>query len=1303
MKSSILAASAARLPSAGWRRPRLTAIALLGLAITAHPARAVTALADDPVFAAQVVPGNVAFPLSVEWPTVQRTAHTDAVYSSSTNYLGYFDPAKCYKYQDYVTETATNINHFYPVGAATSRTCGGTAWSGNFLNWAATPTIDPFRWGMTGGYRVMDTTTTTILEKAWSGSQGGLYPDKSVTTSAAISGATPLGFSSLKIRIDHLGNKMRFTKSGTISNTGINYTNPTSPSGSTVYEVYVRVKVCDPAAGVEANCVRYGSNWKPEGLIQKYANQMRFSVFGYLNDSDPLRDGGVLRARQKFVGPTRPVPGAAALTNSASEWDPSTGIFIGNPDSADAAATTAAFSPSTAITNSGVMNYINKFGEITRGDYKSYDPVSELYYATLRYLKNKGNVPSYTDMSAGTVAQKTQWIDGFPVITNWDDPVQYACQRNFVLGIGDIYTWNDKNLPGSTSTQVEPAMPTSVVPGSGDSSYTASINAITATDKVFAIQGLSPPDRNSYSGRNNSAGMAGLAYDANTRDIRPDLAGTQTVQTYWVDVLEAPFVANNQYYLAAKYGGFKVPLGFDPYDAAAALQDSWWHTPVGAPDTNLVGTQLRPDNYFTGGRPDQLVAGLNAAFADIAKQVAAFTTSFSTSLPQVATSGNSSFASKYDAATWTGEVTASNLSFDASGAPTLSPTWDFSTTLANQLSGTGWNTNRRVVTWIGGPAGVPFRATGTPSLAASTELAALDTSFVAGNDSVDYLNYLRGDRSHEVGCTGGTCAAPTSLVYRARTKLVGDIVGSKARPVGPPSFPFSDATNPGYAAFKTSWANRRTVVYVGSNDGLMHAINGALVTTQPTPAPTPPLEQDVDAGKEMFAYVPRALFGGPSSTPNTNGLASLGNPTFAHHHMVNATPNVFDIDFGRTPGGTGANDWRSVLIGGLGKGGRSYYAMDVTDPQSMVAGGESAVASKVLWEFSNATAGMSGELGYTYGDPLVAKTRKYGWVAIFPSGYNNADGKGYFIFVNPRTGALLEKVSTGVGTPAADAGLAHANGFVVDATNGTIDALYAGDLLGNLWRLDVTAAAGAYPAPIKLAVLTDAGGAAQPVTSPPSIEVHPRTKKRFVMLGTGRLLDASDISSTQGQSFYSITDGTNATFNPTGAPLTLPYSRSALLNNLNPLRTDGVTFDPNSQAGWYEELGVDVTTTTPPHTGTGIAWRVISESTTLAGSVAFAAILPNGSVCNPSGSSRVYGRDYAATTTTVKQLINGALSSVSYVSVSGSVTDLRYLSVGGKGTLISGTDTGNISKIEINPPASLGLRRLNWRELQVVD
>ncbi len=1402
--------------------------ALLGAGCLAT-ATAQTALADQPLFASSDAPGNLALVLSVEFPTAVSVAHTDRAYAVAREYLGLFDPGKCYGYQ--YTDGVGTDNFFYPAGLAVSHGCS-SLWSGNFLNWASMQTIDPFRWVLTGGYRVVDTPSLTVVEKAWATGQGGAnnFPD-SIIYGADIAGATPFPASAgaFYMRIQGLGNKMRFTMPDTSTGAGFSgdyynnktlsggavltridtaidfssvpsgpgvngtdmsvrwtgrltapstgsytfqagaddgvrvwvdgvmvidgwrdqgvtyYTGPAitnvaaghvfdirveyyqggggaavrllwqrpgdsgfvvagapvsslyasavpfnpamlsssggggNASAGVVYETFMRAKACDSssnAGGVEANCVAYSSSWKPEGLIQKYASKIRYSAFGYLNDSNLLRDGGVLRAKQKFVGPRQPVPGSVSVANPNQEWDTVTGVFARNPNAADASGTNALFG--TNVLDSGVMNYLNKFGEITPGSYKTYDNVSELYYAAIRYFKNQGNVPEWTDMSSASAATQTTWVDGFPVVTQWDDPILYACQRNFILGIGDANTHADKNVPGNTSTANEPPMPALV-------QADTTVNAVTATNKVGTLEGLSSSLGlvNPYNGccNNNSALMAGLAYASHTKDIRPNdfqVAGQTrdpiTIDTYWVDVQEyQQYKVNNQFYLATKYGGFKVPRGFDFDNNTTPLTDASWHT-----NTDAFNGQARPDNYFSGGRPDLVLAGLTSAFADIASKIKSFTTSFSTSLPQIAVAGNSSFSSQFDASDWKGEVKASELSFDSNGVPRTVEKWSFSTLLKSQLSGSGWNNNRRVITWNSeSGTGVPFRT----STLSSGQLAALDTAYVAGNDSSDFLNYLRGDQSNETNAT----SASSTRAYRSRSALIGDIVGSKALPVGAPSFPYSDAANPGYAAFKQAWAGRPLVVYVGANDGMLHAIDGDL--TLPT------------GGVEMFAYVPGAVFQGPNAVPSIDGLASLGNPAFTHHYLVNATPNVYDIDFGRTPNASGqaqalTADWRSVLIGGLGKGGRSFYAIDVTDPATMAAGTESTVAGKVLWEFTDS------DLGFTYGEPVVTKTRKYGWVVIFTSGYNNVDGRGYFFIVNPRTGALLEKVSTGLGTPTASAGLAYANAFVVDASDGTADSVYGGDLLGNLWRLDLTVAAGtAYAAPTRIAIVGDANGSPQPVTSRPAVEVHPSSKKRFVMVGTGRLLGASDIASTQAQTFYAITDGNNARFNR-GAPsgdlpngITFPITRAQLAANTTPV-SGGVTFNPTSQMGWYEELGTGAD---------GIGWRITTPATTMSGSVAFAATLPNGSVCNPSGSSNIYARDYASASTTVRSMTASGLAPISYITFAGTVTDLRYLSVDGRATLISGTDQGAVNKVEINPVPNLGLRRLNWRELPVVE
>lgn len=1369
-------------------------------------ASATTALSDGPIFATNSVPGNVALALSVEWPTAVRTAHTATTYSLAARYLGYFDPDKCYLYRYVAAETSTDLSYFYPVGLNATHNCtGANQWSGNYLNWAATPAIDPFRWVMTGGYRVIDTTSLTVLQKARHSGQGGLTPDTNLTTAAQVAAATPFSFSTLTSRVQSTGIKMRFatdanalsgyfnnvslsgapalTRSGetvdyswtgspglnvnsdnfsvrwtarhtaltsgtytfqTMSKNGVrlyidnvaiinNWTDhalttnagtvsltagqqynirleyydkggiseirlrwqppaataftayphamgpiPYDPATALIagveYEVNMRTRVCDAsvaAGGVEANCKRYGSNWKPEGLMQQYANRLRFSAFGYINETGNQRDGGVMRARQKFVGPTQPVPGQPAVDNTAKEWDPGTGIFLTNPDEADATQTNATYAPSVAVANSGVANYLNKFGQLLPGNYKGNDPVGEMYYAALRYYRNLGSIPEWNAINTTDPAVVTGRLDGFPVVTNWDDPVQYSCQKNFILGIGDIYTHADKNLPGSTGTTFEPAKPAAVT--------SDTVNAEAATNLAFALQGLTVPNADNYSGRNNSAGMVGLAYHANVNDIRPDVAGQkhtigkQNVQTLWVDVLEQPFVSDNQFYLTAKFGGFIPPKDLDPpysYSNTTPLPQAYWSN-----SGELVGTQARPDNYFTAGNPDQMISGLTQAFDRINSLNSAFTTSFSTSQPQVSDSNNPSFGTTYDPSNWTGEVIANQLSFNSAGDPAQVESWRATAKLATQLATTGWDTNRRVVTW-NGSAGVAFRST----TITAGQLATLDTAYRFGDDSADYLNYLRGDRTHEQAST----VSGSSKAYRTRAKLLGDIVGSKARAVGPPALPLSEASNPGYSAFKIAQASRPTVLYVGANDGMLHAFNGALNGTE--------------AGKEIFAFVPSATFNGPTGSPGVNGLASLGRPAFSHHSFVNATPKDFDVDLDKTWNGvsvgvsaTPTPDWHSILIGGLGKGGRSYYAIDVTNPATITS--ETIAAGRVLWEFT------APEMGYTFGEPIVVKTRKYGWTVILPSGYNTPDGKGYLFFVNPRTGELLEKVGTGEGSTTSDAGFAHANAYLVDYSDGYADAVYGGDLLGNLWRFDITATSGAYPMmPDKLAVLTNAADDVQPVTSRPSMELHPKTKKRMVLVGTGRLLDSSDINSTQEQSFYAIEDGNQVRFNREGqipeqlpAGVSFPITRAKFALNSDLLA--GYTATEASPMGWYVDLGKGAS---------NVAWRVVSDSKNFFGTVAFAPTLPNISdPCQPSGSSLIYAADYASG---ISRVTNADGSAAAFVTGgTGVVTDLGFFSVGGKVRLVGGTDSGEVKRVPGEFGTAIGLKRLNWRELPVVN
>lgn len=1217
---------------------RLVAAAALLAAAGAH---AQTALADKPVFASVSVPGNLALALSVEYPTAVGNAHIAGSYTQSATYLGYFDPDKCYDYKLATTSGSKPIpfDHFAPGAKATAHGCVGK-WSGNFLNWATMQTIDPFRWALTGGYRVGDYTYATIIEKAYASGQGGsIFPDRTASSNATvIAAATPMTWGKLVLRIQGLGVKMRFTNSGDVSSSNTIAYSPTNtnPDSSKVYEVSIRARVCDDTLStpgdsyLEANCKSYSGSAKPEGLIQQYAKQIRFSAFGYLNDGTLSRDGGVMRARQKFVGPLQPVPGGTDTSNSLAEWDATTGIMLVNPDATDASNTANIFG--SGVTNSGVMNYLNKFGSISN-TYKTFDPVGELYYTVLRYYRNLGNVAAYTNPGTSNAATKATYADGFPVITNWDDPIQYSCQKNFVLGIGDVNTHADRNVPGGGGSS-EPAMPAEV-------SSDTTLNATTFTNYVGAMAGISGLAAQSpYNGccNNNGALMAGMAYWANSTDIRPDVdaktAGMQTVQTYWVDVLEnQAYKNNNQYYLATKYGGAQLPADFSPLNRSADLPQGWWHT---GDSSDVVGSQLRPDTYYPAGKPDLMVSGLTKAFASIASRMKAYATGLSTADTRSSATGVANFAAQFDASSWSGDVVARTLSFDpGTGGTSSTDVWRFADKLATQASGSGWDTGRYMVTYnTTTNLPVPFRLASI----SSAQSAALDTSYRNTGDAADYLNYLRGDRSQEMNST----VAGSSKAYRTRVALVGDIVNAKLAVVGPPSLALSDATNPGYGAYKQAKASRTTVVVAPTNAGVVHVIDGTLNTAT--------------SGKELFAYVPGGVYVGPTNTPAVNGLQWVGNPAFDHRYLVDGPLTSMDVDFGKTVGGSGT-DWRSIVVGGMGKGGKRIYALDLTDLTNVSS--EATAATKVLWEFTDT------DMGYQYGAPLVTKLAQYGWVVIVPAGMNNPSGKNHLYILNARTGALLQRVDTpsGVsaqadgGSTSSPSGMSTLAAYYPDVTSLQAESVYAGDLRGAMWRFDLRATTGAYPLGLKLAQANDQAGTAEPITTAPVIVIQPGSSRRFVAFGTGRLLDSSDLNNNQVQRMYAMVDGNGSTFN-TATDLPPGVGFPILPSNLKQL-TDvsaPAAIDYTQLMGWY----------LPVASG----YRIIIDPAYYGSTVAFAATLPNNSnPCNPSGSSLIYALNLGTGAT---QFANNA----TYISPGFAVTDLKFVrSDSGTVTLAFGGST----------------------------
>ena len=367
---------------------------------------------------------------------------------------------------------------------------------------------------------------------------------------------------------------------------------------------------------------------------------------------------------------------------------------------------------------------------------------------------------------------------------------------------------------------------------------------------------------------------------------------------------------------------------------------------------------------------------------------------------------------------------------------------------------TPWFTERKIVTTNESGTAVPFL---WANIGANQRDSLAPGKPAARGQAI--LEFLRGNRARE--------GAKLNQL-RSRNTALGDIVDSEPVFVGAPNAPYRDGDDPGYSAFKSSFAARAGRIYAGANDGMLHVFDDA-------------------TGNESWAYIPSALFrGGTAGGDVKTGLGALAYqdgalPPFRHHYYVDGAPKIVDVNVAAHTGGV---DWRTMLVERTRQGRRRYFALDVTDPSSHHL--EAAAASKVLWEFKPRRPGLHLRQADHH-----AKTHAFNgaWVVIVASGYNNPSGVGKLYFVRVSDGTLLKTMTTGVGTAGTPSGLAHPSAYTKDFHNQLAEQVYAGDLLGNLWRFDLSDSNPALWTVGKLATLVDSGGIAQPVTTPPQIEI----------------------------------------------------------------------------------------------------------------------------------------------------------------------------------------------------------------------
>lgn len=1230
-------------------------------AMASLPSPAAVDISQSPLYIGSNVPGNLALVPSVEFPTVVSVANRGN-YSMAGSSVGYFDPRKCYNYHYSATESE---RHFYPVSMAAANVCAGAQeWSGSFLNWATMQTIDPFRSALTGGYRVKDEVAETWLEKAW-GVQGGTgnFPHRSITTASIVADSTPAQWGAIRMRIIGLGNKLRFgnnsgnVEGGTnliaydpashpLDNAAVSIGANNIPGGDVAYEVSVRVKVCDPSVGLESNCVKYGSNYKPEGLIQEYSSKILYSAFSYQNVDGQDLDGGVLRANAKFVGPQSYYPESGPQANPAREWDPATGILYQNPDAADAAATSArvtaggacAVTGGCVIRNSGVINYLNKFGQMNTGkNVKSQDNVSELYYTAIRYFKHLGDVPAYSVLS-GNATNRYQRADGFPIITNWNevvagkrirDPIRYQCQTNVILGIGDTNTWQDKNLPSASATSAT-AEPN---PKPQEVRDDNTVDVIEMMTKIWqmemgwteaAARTRASRDHFNNAGHHNSAYIAALAYDSRTRDIRPEtrpngFPNKQTISTHWVDVIEGGTdndyknTETNQYYLAGKYGGFAVPEGFDPDTRTAALPQAWWST------GDMTPRFMRPNNFYAASDATKMVESLTNAFSRIVAEMVGSGSSFAANTTKLE-AGAMTFQAQFYGGTWGGELNAYTVN-PATGA--LTTAWNATAHFPVNY------TDRKI--YFGSGAS-------TLSLVAHGSMAGTPLATATANE----INYLRGDRSQELANGAG---------LRQRRSVLGDIVNSQPVYVGTPNgqlyrgATFTGASGyPAFVAAKAA-ANRSPVVYVGANDGMLHAFNAS-------------------TGAEVFAFMPKGAMAG---LIGVNGFTS---PDYQHRYFVDGDLTVADVFQG--------GSWKTILVGTLGRGGRSIFALDVTDP----------AAPTLLWE-KDATD--IPELGNNLNKPIIAQVADGDWRVLLGNGPNSSNDHAQLITVAVGTGNTTT-IDTGVG---GDNGLSGINAWA-SSSSGFVDTVYAGDLKGNVWKMTGIATTG-------VADLLFDAGTSQPITATPLVSKNPATGDTWVFIGTGRYLNDADVSNNDVQSWYGLIDKGALPINKANLRETeiLAEVKPAGSNALRVIQSYG----SSGVSGWYMDL------VSPAAAGGARGERMVVSNFFQGFALVGTTRIPDSDdVCSPSG---------VGFTMSIDPFTGGRLAQSFFdVNGDGVFDDKDMVEVDGVKVPVSGLghssspinsiflgdvmyttyDDGTSGKIKTNSGV-MNARRVSWREL----
>lgn len=547
--------------------------------------------------------------------------------------------------------------------------------------------------------------------------------------------------------------------------------------------------------------------------------------------------------------------------------------------------------------------------------------------------------------------------------------------------------------------------------------------------------------------------------------------------------------------------------------------------------------------------------------------------------------GTQVYFAYYDPSTWAGSLTATNLVYDsATNSVSIAPlaNWDASCVLTGVAAGTTCPstgggpvsaeapTARRILTW-NGQNGIPFEWNDLTNAQKSAITA-------GGSDPASRLDYLRGDRSLEMTATG-------SGTYRIRTSVLGDIVDSSPSWVGPPSSPYArtwadrlyaNASAPedsgqSYTNFESTEATRTNVVYVGANDGLLHAFRAGAYDASGNWNPSA-----ANDGEELLAYMPDAVL---ESIHNTKNKAlDFSSPNYGHAFYVDATPGTGDLYYG--------GSWHTWLVGGLGYGGQDLYALDITHPSNF---SEANASSLVEGEWTPSTitcanTSCGNDMGDIGGTPVIRRFHNGDWGAVFGNGLNSKDGSAgiYVMLVDHTTGNISFYYLGVPSSYSGSNGIVYATPADLDGDH-IVDYVYAGDAKGNLWRFNLTSndpsqwhvsASPLFSTPNQQPITTQVIVASIPsALGLPRVIVSFGTGEQFPFTNTG----AASYATGQ-QAIYGIWDWNMANWNALGSEQMASLSTAQMVTVAD-LQQQSVTATVTSPAG-----------------GVGSAYRVVSNN-----------------------------------------------------------------------------------------------------------